>query len=42
MVAMNEDDIKILNKMEELSKQIGFEPEKLNKEAILASNASIR
>ena len=41
MVALNDDDVKILKESEELSKQIGSAPERLSKEAILAIEPNI-
>jgi glycerol-3-phosphate dehydrogenase len=41
MIATNEDEVKRLNATEELCKQMGFEPERLNKETILAMEPNI-
>lgn len=41
MIATNEDEVKLLNNTEELCKQIGFVPERLNKEAILAIEPNV-
>jgi glycerol-3-phosphate dehydrogenase len=41
MVATNEVEVKLLQETEELCKQIGFEPEKLSREAIIAIEPNI-
>lgn len=41
MMATNEDEVKLLNGTEELCKQIGFAPERLNREAILAMEPNV-
>ncbi len=41
MLATDDDEIKILNKEEELAKQIGFAPDRLNKEALMAMEPNI-
>jgi glycerol-3-phosphate dehydrogenase len=41
MVATNEEEVKLLKETEELCKQIGFEPEKMGPEAIVAEEPNI-
>jgi glycerol-3-phosphate dehydrogenase len=41
MVATNEAEVKLLQETEELCKQIGFEPEKLSREAVIATEPNI-
>ena len=41
MIATNEGEAKLLRKTEELCKQLGFKPEKLSREAVLATEPNI-
>lgn len=41
MIATNEDEVRLLKETEELCWQLGFEPERLNREAILAMEPNI-
>ena len=41
IIATNEAEVKLLNGTEELCKQIGFAPERLNKEAVLAMEPNV-